>query len=185
MRNLRKRRKLIRQMEQANKIPDKLMPQEIKDMLDVAGFRPVIENTPNSAEIKINSGRSNALRCLAVVAAFVLVVGGFAVLRFSNTQFVKKYPSSASSQSADASGLDGLRGTTYKGLYNYINSNSKNIEDFIVDNSYIFKISTLCLLMTMTMWLCISRRSEITSSPLTPLIYSSLAQAWISPPQPA
>ena len=72
MRNLRKRRKLIRQMEQANKIPDKLMPQEIKDMLDVAGFRPVIENTPNSAEIKINSGRSNALRCLAVVAAFVL-----------------------------------------------------------------------------------------------------------------
>ena len=92
MRNLRKRRKLIRQMEQANKIPDKLMPQEIKDMLDVAGFRPVIENTPNSAEIKINSGRSNALRCLAVVAAFVLVVGGFAVLRFSNTQFVKKYP---------------------------------------------------------------------------------------------
>lgn len=31
MRNLRKRRKLIRQMEQANKIPDKLMPQEIKD----------------------------------------------------------------------------------------------------------------------------------------------------------
>ena len=85
MRNLRKRRKLIRQMEQANKIPDKLMPQEIKDMLDVAGFRPVIENTPNSAEIKINSGRSNALRCLAVVAAFVLVVGGFAVLRFSNT----------------------------------------------------------------------------------------------------
>lgn len=34
MRNLRKRRKLIRQMEQANKIPDKLMPQEIKDMLD-------------------------------------------------------------------------------------------------------------------------------------------------------
>ena len=56
MRNLRKRRKLIRQMEQANKIPDKLMPQEIKDMLDVAGFRPVIENTPNSAEIKINSG---------------------------------------------------------------------------------------------------------------------------------
>lgn len=55
MRNLRKRRKLIRQMEQANKIPDKLMPQEIKDMLDVAGFRPVIENTPNSAEIKINS----------------------------------------------------------------------------------------------------------------------------------
>jgi len=88
MRNLRKRRKLIRQMEQANKIPDKLMPQEIKDMLDVAGFRPVIENTPNSAEIKINSGRSNALRCLAVVAAFVLVVGGFAVLRFSNTQFV-------------------------------------------------------------------------------------------------
>ena len=32
MRNLRKRRKLIRQMEQANKIPDKLMPQEIKDM---------------------------------------------------------------------------------------------------------------------------------------------------------
>ena len=35
MRNLRKRRKLIRQMEQANKIPDKLMPQEIKDMLDV------------------------------------------------------------------------------------------------------------------------------------------------------
>ena len=51
MRNLRKRRKLIRQMEQANKIPDKLMPQEIKDMLDVAGFRPVIENTPNSAEI--------------------------------------------------------------------------------------------------------------------------------------
>lgn len=144
MRNLRKRRKLIRQMEQANKIPDKLMPQEIKDMLDVAGFRPVIENTPNSAEIKINSGRSNALRCLAVVAAFVLVVGGFAVLRFSNTQFVKKYPSSASSQSADASGLDGLRGTTYKGLYNYINSNSKNIEDFIVDNSYIFKnIDTL------------------------------------------
>ena len=139
MRNLRKRRKLIRQMEQANKIPDKLMPQEIKDMLDVAGFRPVIENTPNSAEIKINSGRSNALRCLAVVAAFVLVVGGFAVLRFSNTQFVKKYPNSASSQSADASGLDGLRGTTYKGLYNYINSNSKNIEDFIVDNSYIFK----------------------------------------------
>lgn len=75
MRNLRKRRKLIRQMEQANKIPDKLMPQEIKDMLDVAGFRPVIENTPNSAEIKINSGRSNALRCLAVVAAFVLVIG--------------------------------------------------------------------------------------------------------------
>ena len=144
MRNLRKRRKLIRQMEQANKIPDKLMPQEIKDMLDVAGFRPVIENTPNSAEIKINSGRSNALRCLAVVAAFVLVVGGFAVLRFSNTQFVKKYPNSASSQSADASGLDGLRGTTYKGLYNYINSNSKNIEDFIVDNSYIFKnIDTL------------------------------------------
>ena len=144
MRNLRKRRKLIRQMEQANKIPDKLMPQEIKDMLDVAGFRPVIENTPNSAEIKINSGRSNTLRCLAVVAAFVLVVGGFAVLRFSNTQFVKKYPSSASSQSADASGLDGLRGTTYKGLYNYINSNSKNIEDFIVDNSYIFKnIDTL------------------------------------------
>ena len=139
MRNLRKRRKLIRQMEQANKIPDKLMPQEIKDMLDVAGFRPVIENTPNSAEIKINSGRSNALRCLAVVAAFVLVVGGFVVLRFSNTQFVKKYPNSASSQSADASGLDGLRGTTYKGLYNYINSNSKNIEDFIVDNSYIFK----------------------------------------------
>lgn len=139
MRNLRKRRKLIRQMEQANKIPDKLMPQEIKDMLDVAGFRPVIENTPNSAEIKINSGRSNALRCLAVVAAFVLVVGGFAVLRFSNTQFVKKYPNSASSQSANASGLDGLRGTTYKGLYNYINSNSKNIEDFIVDNSYIFK----------------------------------------------
>lgn len=139
MRNLRKRRKLIRQMEQANKIPDKLMPQEIKDMLDVAGFRPVIENTPNSAEIKINSGRSNALRCLAVVAAFVLVVGGFAVLRFSNTQFVKKYLNSASSQSADASGLDGLRGTTYKGLYNYINSNSKNIEDFIVDNSYIFK----------------------------------------------
>lgn len=106
MRNLRKRRKLIRQMEQANKIPDKLMPQEIKDMLDV--------------------------------------VGGFAVLRFSNTQFVKKYPNSASSQSADASGLDGLRGTTYKGLYNYINSNSKNIEDFIVDNSYIFKnIDTL------------------------------------------
>lgn len=52
MRNLRKRRKLIRQMEQANKIPDKLMPQEIKDMLDVAGFRPVIGNTPNSAEIK-------------------------------------------------------------------------------------------------------------------------------------
>ena len=48
MRNLRKRRKLIRQMEQANKIPDKLMPQEIKDMLDVAGFRPVIENTPVS-----------------------------------------------------------------------------------------------------------------------------------------
>lgn len=139
MRNLRKRRKLIRQMEQANKIPDKLMPQEIKDMLDVAGFRPVIGNTPNSAEIKINSGRSNALRCLAVVAAFVLVVGGFAVLRFSNTQFVKKYPNSASSQSADASGLDGLRGTTYKGLYNYINSNSKNIEDFIVDNGYIFK----------------------------------------------
>lgn len=92
MRNLRKRRKLIRQMEQANKIPDKLMPQEIKDMLDVAGFRPVIENTPNSAEIKINSGRSNALRCLAVVAAFVLVVGGFAVLRFSNTQFVKNTP---------------------------------------------------------------------------------------------
>lgn len=74
-----------------------------------------------------------------MVAAFVLVVGGFAVLRFSNTQFVKKYPNSASSQSADASGLDGLRGTTYKGLYNYINSNSKNIEDFIVDNSYIFK----------------------------------------------
>ena len=71
MRNLRKRRKLIRQMEQANKIPDKLMPQEIKDMLDVAGFRPVIENTPNSAEIKINSGRSNALRCLAVVAALL------------------------------------------------------------------------------------------------------------------
>lgn len=139
MRNLRKRRKLIRQMEQANKIPDKLMPQEIKDMLDVSGFRPVIGNTPNSAEIKINSGRSNALRCLAVVAAFVLVVGGFAVLRFSNTQFVKKYPNSASSQSADASGLDGLRGTTYKGLYNYINSNSKNIEDFIVDYSYIFK----------------------------------------------
>ena len=51
MRNLRKRRKLIRQMEQANKIPDKLMPQEIKDMLDVAGFRPVIGNTPNSAEM--------------------------------------------------------------------------------------------------------------------------------------
>ncbi len=65
-------------------------------MLDVAGVRPVIENTPNSAEIKINSGRINALRCLAVVAAFVLVVGGFAVLRFSNTQFVKKkYPNSA------------------------------------------------------------------------------------------
>lgn len=41
MRNLRKRRKLIRQMEQANKIPDKLMPQEIKDMLDVAGFSPL------------------------------------------------------------------------------------------------------------------------------------------------
>ena len=36
MRNLRKRRKLIRQMEQANKIPDKLMPQEIKDMLDLS-----------------------------------------------------------------------------------------------------------------------------------------------------
>lgn len=139
MRNLRKRRKLIRQMEQANKIPDKLMPQEIKDMLDVAGFRPVIEATQNNTEIKINGGRSNALRCLAVVAAFVLVVGGFAVLRFSNTQFVKKYPNSASSQSADASGLDGLRGTTYKGLYNYIKSNSKNTEDLIVDNGYIFK----------------------------------------------
>ena len=25
-------------MEQANKIPDKLMPQEIKEMLDVAGY---------------------------------------------------------------------------------------------------------------------------------------------------
>ena len=75
-----------------NKIPDKLMPQEIKDMLDVAGFRPVIENTPNSAEIKINSGRSNALRCLAVVAAFVLVVGGFAVLRFKQYPVRQKIP---------------------------------------------------------------------------------------------
>ena len=71
MRNLRKRRKLIRQMEQANKIPDKLMPQEIKDMLDVAGFRPVIENTPNSAEIKINSGRSNSPLTPQVLTASV------------------------------------------------------------------------------------------------------------------
>ena len=48
MRNLRKRRKLIRQMEQANKIHDKLMTQEKKDMLDVTGFRTVIENTQNN-----------------------------------------------------------------------------------------------------------------------------------------
>ena len=52
MRNLRKRRKLIRQMEQTNKIPDKLMPQEIKDMLDVAGFRPIIETSQNNTEQK-------------------------------------------------------------------------------------------------------------------------------------
>ena len=139
MRNFRKRRKLIKQMEQANKIPDKLMPQEIKDMLDTSGFRPIIDITQNTHEIKINGGRNNVLRCLAVVAAFVLVVGGFAVLRLSDSDYVKKYPETTASPSADTDGLEGLRGTTYKGLYNYVKNNSKNIEDFIVDNGYIFK----------------------------------------------
>lgn len=139
MRNFRKRRKLIKQMEQANKIPDKLMPQEIKDMLDTSGFRPIIDITQNTPEIKINGGRNNVLRCLAVVAAFVLVVGGFAVLKLSDSDYVKKYPETTASPSADTDGLEGLRGTTYKGLYNYVKSNSKNIEDFIVDNGYIFK----------------------------------------------
>ena len=139
MRNFRKRRKLIKQMEQANKIPDKLMPQEIKDMLDTSGFRPIIDITQNTPEIKINGGRNNVLRCLAVVAAFVLVVGGFAVLRLSDIDYVKKYPETTASSSADTDGLDGLRGTTYKGLYNYIKDNKANAEDYVVDNGYIFQ----------------------------------------------
>lgn len=80
----------------------------------------------------------------------------------------------------------GLRGTTYKGLYNYINSNSKNIEDFIVDNSYIFKnIDTLTVDDDdyVALYKQALRDHQLTPNPA--LIYSSLAQAWISPPQQA
>ena len=72
---MRKQAKFIKKMEENNKIPDKLMPKKIKDMLDEAGFAKPIITDGDAPEIRLNGGRTNALRCLAVVAVFVLAYG--------------------------------------------------------------------------------------------------------------
>ncbi len=136
---MRKQAKFIKKMEENNKIPDKLMPKKIKDMLDEAGFAKPIITDGDAPEIRLNGGRTNALRCLAVVAVFVLVVGGFAFLKLNGDNQVKEYPDAPKSQSADTSQLDGLRGTTYKGIFNFLKKNKNNKEVLIVDNRYIYE----------------------------------------------
>lgn len=132
-----RRNKFISQMEEKNKVPDKLMPQKIKDMLDEAGLAKPVIASEEKPEIKLNGGRTNALRCLAVVAAFVLVVGGAAFIKINSDNRVKQYPNTAASPD-ETDELDGLRGTSYRNLYSYLQKNKAFEEENIVDQGYIF-----------------------------------------------
>ncbi|WP_295207313.1 beta-propeller domain-containing protein [Ruminococcus sp.] len=132
-----RRNKFISQMEEKNKVPDKLMPQKIKDMLDEAGLAKPVIASEEKPEIKLNGGRTNALRCLAVVAAFVLVVGGAAFIKINSDNRVKQYPNTAASPD-ETDELDGLRSTSYRNLYSFLQKNKAFEEDNAVDQDYIF-----------------------------------------------
>ena len=136
-------RNIIDRLEKINKVPDKLAPQRIKDMLDEQSMiRPIIEDNSAKPEIRLNSSRGTVFRTLAAAAAvFVIALGGIAL---SNTADGKNkvpltHTAKSQPQTADTVGLEGLRGGTYRSLFNFFKSRSDpNLVNENVQSIYAF-----------------------------------------------
>ena len=132
-----RRRNIITRLEKQSKVPDKLEPQKIKDMLDeISAIKPVIESERSSG-IKLNSGKGSFIRTIAAAAFFVLAVAGLAAVLFTGgSKNIKVSPKTQPPQVADASGLTGLRGGSYSSLYNHLKDSIDGYSDFYIDTGY-------------------------------------------------
>ena len=127
----------ISKMEENNKVPDKLLPQRIKDMLDQQALPgPVIEDVPKE-EIKLSRGASPVLGFAAFAAVIALLIGGFAFVSYKGL-LTETTPATHKTNAADSKGLSGVRGTTYKGLYDSLRKNKTNKENTTVQTDYIY-----------------------------------------------
>lgn len=134
-----RRRNITNRLEKKNKVPERLAPQKIKDMLDeLSMVKPVIGNERQS-EIKLNSNRGGILKSLAIAAVFVLAIGGLAVFKFGGEKAVKTHPKTPTPQVADTEGLTGLRGGSYRSLYNFLSdSEDEEYQYSPIDDMYAY-----------------------------------------------
>lgn len=135
-----RQRNIIKKLEEKNKVPEKLAPQKIKDMLDeLSMVKPIIENEAPAPEIKLTSNKGGFLRSIAIAAVFVLAVGGFVLFKNSSQNAkVKVHPNSPSPVVADTEGLEGVRGGSYKALYNFLADNNKHELNSEFDDTYFY-----------------------------------------------
>ncbi|MBR1422309.1 MAG: beta-propeller domain-containing protein [Ruminococcus sp.] len=133
-----RRTRYIKRMEANNKVPDKLLPKRIKDMLDEHAMPNAVITDTRKEEIKLSRNSFTAARLFAFAAVIALLVGGIAFVRYSQTHFIKTYPKEQPSNAADTNGLEGIRGTTYNGLFNALKNNKQNKEKTTVQTDYIY-----------------------------------------------
>ncbi len=133
-----RRTRYIKRMEANNKVPEKLLPKRIKDMLDEHAMPGAVITDTHKEEIKISRSSFTAARLLAFAAVIALLVGGIAFVRYSQNHFIKTYPKEQPSNAADTNGLEGIRGTTYNGLFNALKKNKQNKEKTTVQTEYIY-----------------------------------------------
>lgn len=133
-------RNIIEKLEEKNKVPEKLAPQKIKDMLDeLSMVKPIIESEAPAPEIKLTSNKGGFLRSIAIAAVFVLAVGGFVLFKNSiQNGKVKVHPNSPSPVVADTEGLEGVRGGSYKALYNFLTDRNKYENYSGFDDLYVY-----------------------------------------------
>ncbi|MBR1738789.1 MAG: beta-propeller domain-containing protein [Ruminococcus sp.] len=140
-----KRRYFIDRLSQENSLPERLEPESIKTMLEDFGTAgPVIGLTEAKSEVRIKNRRTGVLKSIAAAVIFVLAAGSLAVLDLKRKKEsfdeVRSEPA-PTVQTADCTGLEGLRGGNYKALYNFLSSidtEPYKIRNSVTDDTYAY-----------------------------------------------
>lgn len=144
------RKDYISRLEKEVDIPEELTPERIKEMLDKKAAGPVIDGKGSAYEdavssrtkIKMNGIGSIVARTLTAAAAFVILIGGAAIIKLNidhkaEIQTNAKDDDKTAAVTAEDDGLIGLRKGNYESLYRYmLDADETEHEASVVDGSY-------------------------------------------------
>lgn len=146
------RKDYISRLEKEVDIPEELMPDKIKEMLDKKTAGPIIDGKGSAyddavmsrTKIRMNGVGNIIARTLSAAAVFVLLIGGAAIIKLhidtrNETEEIEKYEETTIAVTAENDGLIGLRAGNYESLYRYMLDADENEHEAItVDGSYAF-----------------------------------------------